>query len=85
MRQAIADAGLAPEDIDYVNAHGTGTKLNDATETQAIKDVFSTRAKSIAVSSTKSMHGHPIGRSGRPELVIGVHLRFSDSRSRLRI
>ena len=64
MRDAIKDAGLAPSDIDYVNAHGTGTTINDANETRAIKAVFGNHAKNLAISSTKSMHGHPLGAGG---------------------
>jgi nodulation protein E len=64
MRDAIKDAGLAPSDINYLNAHGTATTINDANETRAIKAVFGNHAKNLAISSTKSMHGHPLGAGG---------------------
>jgi 3-oxoacyl-[acyl-carrier-protein] synthase II len=70
MRLALEDARLNPESIDYINAHGTATPLNDVTETQAIKDTFGNHAHSIAVSSTKSMHGHLVGAAGALELAI---------------
>jgi 3-oxoacyl-(acyl-carrier-protein) synthase len=72
MRAALNAAGLAPEEIDYINAHGTATLQNDAVETSAIKEVFGARAYQIPVSSTKSMHGHLLGAAGALELVICV-------------
>lgn len=68
MRTALADAGLNPEDIDYINAHGTGTRINDREEIQAIKHTFGSHARRLAVSSTKSLHGHALGGVGGIEL-----------------
>ncbi|MEO1205644.1 MAG: beta-ketoacyl-[acyl-carrier-protein] synthase family protein [Pseudomonadota bacterium] len=64
MRMALDDAGLQPEQIDYLNAHGTATADNDRNETAAIKEVFGAHAYKLAISSTKSMHGHPLGAGG---------------------
>jgi nodulation protein E len=72
IRMAMDDAGVNPEQVDYINAHGTGTRLNDATETQVIKEVFKDHARRVAISSTKSMHGHVMGGTGAVELVAAV-------------
>ena len=66
---ALEDAKLSPSDIDYLNAHGTATTINDINETRAIKEVFGNHAKNLAISSTKSMHGHPLGAGGSIEAV----------------
>ena len=70
MRKAIADAGLTPDDVEYVNAHGTSTPTNDPAETQAIKRVLGDRARSVPVSSNKSMLGHTIGAAGAVEAIL---------------
>ena len=69
MRTAIEDAGLKPEDIDYISAHGTGTQENDKTETKAIRTVFGDGAKDVPISSVKSMMGHLIAAAGACELI----------------
>jgi len=69
MRMAIRDAGLNPQDVDYINAHGTSTPLNDRCETVAIKSVFGEHAKRLAISSTKSMTGHMLGAAGGIESI----------------
>jgi beta-ketoacyl-acyl-carrier-protein synthase II len=70
MRWALEDARISPADIGYINAHGSSTKLNDATETQAIKAVFKDHAYQVAISSTKSMIGHAMGASGALEAIV---------------
>jgi nodulation protein E len=72
LQGALADAQLAPQDIQYVNAHGTGTAANDETETKALREVFGQHADKLAVSSTKSMVGHALGAAGALELVATV-------------
>jgi 3-oxoacyl-(acyl-carrier-protein) synthase len=68
VRMALQEARVAPDEVDYVNAHGTGTRLNDVTETQVLKKVFGEHARKLAISSTKSMHGHTMGATGAIEL-----------------
>jgi len=72
MRMALEDAGLRAEDVGYVNAHGTSTQANDGTETQALKTVFGGHARSIAISSTKSMTGHTLGAAGAIEAIVCI-------------
>jgi len=69
---AVLDSQIELSDIDYINAHGTGTELNDRAETMAIKQVFGDHAKKVSISSTKSQLGHTLGASGGIELVITI-------------
>jgi 3-oxoacyl-[acyl-carrier-protein] synthase II len=72
MGMALKDAGLHPEDIEYINAHGSSTPLNDKIETMAIKQVFGELARCIPVSGTKGLYGHALGASGAIEAAIGA-------------
>ncbi|MEM8824442.1 MAG: beta-ACP synthase, partial [Pseudomonadota bacterium] len=69
MSGALRDAGMAAEEVGYINAHGTGTAANDKTECAAVAQVFGAQADRLAISSTKSMHGHCIGATGAIELL----------------
>ncbi|MCI4666142.1 MAG: beta-ketoacyl-[acyl-carrier-protein] synthase family protein [Neomegalonema sp.] len=73
MAAALIDAGVTAEDVDYINAHGTATAANDKTETAAIRNVFGAHADKLAVSATKSMHGHCIGAAGSIELMATIY------------
>jgi beta-ketoacyl-acyl-carrier-protein synthase II len=72
MRRALEDGGLTPSDVDYINAHGTSTPINDAVETTAIKDLFGQRAYDVPISSTKSMVGHAMGGAGAIEAAVCI-------------
>ena len=78
MKQALEDAGLGIGDIDYINAHGTGTKQNDISETLAVKTVFGNQAKKVCISSSKSMIGHLMAASGGPECIYTVLTVMND-------
>ncbi|MGP1628422.1 MAG: beta-ketoacyl-[acyl-carrier-protein] synthase family protein [Giesbergeria sp.] len=79
MEQALQEAGLAPEQIQYLNAHGTATDAGDVIETQSIHKAFGSAARQLAVSSTKSMHGHLIGATGALELALSIEALNSGS------
>jgi 3-oxoacyl-[acyl-carrier-protein] synthase II len=72
MRKALAKAGIAPNEVGYVNAHGTSTKIGDIAETKAIKAVFGEHAYKLPVSSTKSVHGHLLGGAGAMEAAASI-------------
>lgn len=78
MRAALADAGLQPGDIDYINAHGTGTVLNDVNEAAALRQVFGDTIDTIPVSSTKAVVGHTLGASGGIELIVAIKAMLED-------
>jgi 3-oxoacyl-[acyl-carrier-protein] synthase II len=72
MRKAMRDAGITPEQIDYINAHGTSTQLNDTSETRSIKGVLGERAYDVPISSTKSVTGHLMGGAGSIEAIFSI-------------
>ena len=79
IKAAMDDAGIVPEQVDYINAHGTSTELNDKFETIAIKNTFGKHAYNLAISSTKSMTGHLLGAAGAVELVATTLTVFEDT------
>ena len=79
MSLCMKDAGLNPEDIDYINAHGTSTQFNDKNETEAIKTVFKEHAYKLHVSSTKSMTGHQLGAAGAVEAIATILAIVNDT------
>jgi len=72
MSAALATAGIAADEVDAINAHGTGTQANDVAETAAIKRVFGARARHIPISATKALHGHLLGAAGALEFVLSL-------------
>ena len=72
MREALRDAGVSADEIDYVNAHGTATTVNDINESEALAMVFGKRLGEVPVSSTKPIHGHGLGAAGALELVVTI-------------
>ena len=72
MRMALADSGIAAHEVDYVNAHGTGTVANDVAESRALHDVFGDRLDAVSISSTKSQIGHALGASGALEAIVTI-------------
>ena len=88
MKLALEDGNVSFEQVDYINAHGTSTPLNDAGETKAIKQVFQERAYDLMVSSTKSMVGHLLGASGGVEAIVTARICYTDhplQRKRFRV